>query len=388
MKKSRRLQSIPPYIFSDLERMEAEKRRKGEEIISLGIGDPDLPPPERVIETMFSSLREQGAHRYSTSAGELYFREAISLWYRKRFGVSVDPETEVCVLIGSKEGLANLARVIADPDDRVLCPDPGYPVYSQGGALLSDAVPEFYPLDRNFLPMLPFREGCQLIYANYPNNPTASFANLSEVSRIVESARASGAVLCYDNAYSELYFHGDPPPSVLQASRSFEGLVEMHSLSKTFNMTGFRVGFAVGDSSVISSLKNVKSQTDSGVPRFVQKAGAAALDMYSGGGRPDEVEASVREFRNRMKVLVDGLRTAGFDAAMPGGTFYLWLRVNGSGTQMVRDMLNAGVVAAPGRAFGPAGEQYVRFSVTSRIESIRRAVEIIGGMPHIGRYVP
>ena len=388
MKKSKRLLSIPPYIFSDLERIEAERKRAGQEVISLGIGDPDLPPSERITDALASSLKEEGAHRYSTSAGEPFFRNAIAEWYRNRFGVTVDPEMEVCVLIGSKEGLANIARGIVDPGDRVLCPDPGYPVYSQGGALLSDAIPEFYQLDENFLPHLPFRDGSSLIYVNQPNNPTASFATSADVHNIVESARESGAVLCYDNAYSELYFDGDPPPSVLQTPGSMEGLVEMHSLSKTFNMTGFRAGFAVGDSSIISSLKKIKSQIDSGVPRFVQTAGTVALEMYSGTRRPEEVESSAREFRSRMQLLVGGLNDAGFDASMPRGTFYLWLRVSGSGTEFVRDMLSAGVVAVPGIAFGPAGEHYVRFSVTANISAIRRAIELIGRMPNLKNYLP
>lgn len=388
MKKSRRLLSIPPYIFSDLERIESERKRRGDEVISLGIGDPDLPPPEIVTETIISSLNEEDAHRYSSSAGESYFREAISDWYKNRFGVSVDPETEVCVLIGSKEGLANLARGIVDPGDRVLCPDPGYPVYSQGGALLSDALPEFYPLDEHFLPSLPFRHGCPLIYVNHPNNPTSSFATLADLRRITESARMSESVLCYDNAYSEHYFDGDAPPSVLQSSRSMDGIVEMHSLSKTFNMTGFRAGFAVGDSSVISSLKKIKSQTDSGVPRFIQRAGSAALAMYSGANRPEEVTSCVNTFRSRMHALVEGLKSVGFDAVMPKGTFYLWLKVNGSGAEFVRHMLNVGVVAVPGIAFGRAGEHYVRFSVTTGIERIRRAAELIGSMPGVESYLP
>ncbi len=388
MKKSRRLLSIPPYIFADLERLEAERRKRGEEVISMGIGDPDLSPPASVSEALVSSLKEDGTHRYSTSAGEQYLREAIAEWYHGRFGVSADPETEVCVLIGSKEGLANLARAIVDPGDHVLCPDPGYPVYAQGGALLSDAVPEFYRMDEKFLPVLPFEHNCPLIYVNHPNNPTASFATLADIGRISDSARESGAVLCYDNAYSELYFGEDAPPSVLQSSHSKEGLVEMHSLSKTFNMTGFRAGFAVGDSTIISSLKKIKSQTDSGVPRFIQRAGTVALSMYSGVNRPLEVVTSVREFRRRMDALVRGLNAAGFHATMPAGTFYLWLMVKGSGTEMVRDMLNAGVVAVPGVAFGPAGENYIRFSVTTEFDSILRAVEVIGKMPGLDKYLP
>lgn len=378
MKTAERIGRLPPYIFADLERLEEEKRREGVDVISLGIGDPDLPPPGFVTEALVEALKTGGFHQYSSSQGEKFFRDAVAEWYGKRFGVSLDPDREVCALIGSKEGLANIARAFVDRGDRVGIPDPGYPVYAQGAALLSDGVPVAIPMNDDFLPELPFPERLAVVYLNYPNNPTAAFAGPEDIDHFVEAAKDGGSLLCYDNAYSEQYFGDRRPPSVLQTRHSFEGVVEFHSLSKTFNMTGFRAGFAVGDEDVIASLKKVKSQIDSGIPKFIQAAGAAALSKYSGQSRPKELEDNAAELERRMRCLVDGLSGLGFDAEMPGGTFYLWLPVNGEGTDMVRQMIEAGIVATPGIAFGSAGRNFIRFAVTAPKEQIETALERLG----------
>lgn len=378
MKTAERIGRLPPYVFADLERLEDEKRREGVDVISLGIGDPDLGPPQFVTDALVEALGRDSFHQYSSSQGERFYREAVAEWYGKRFGVSVDPDREVCALIGSKEGLANIARAFVDRGERVGVPDPGYPVYSQGAALLSDGLPVTLRMNDSFLPEYPFPENLAAVYLNYPNNPTAAFAGRDDIDRFVEAAQDGGSILCYDNAYSEQYFGDRRPPSVLQTKHSIEGVVEFHSLSKTFNMTGFRAGFAVGDEKLIAGLKKVKSQIDSGIPKFIQAAGAAALGRYSGAGRPVELEENAAELEARMRCLVDGLRRLGFEAAMPGGTFYLWLPVAGDGSEMVRAMIEVGIVATPGMAFGSAGRRYVRFAVTAPKERIEEALRRMG----------
>lgn len=378
MKPADRIGRLPPYIFADLERLEESKKKEGVEIISLGIGDPDLPPPKFVSEQLVEGLKGKDAHQYSSSAGERFFREAVAEWYMKRFGVNLDPDSEVCALIGSKEGLANIARAIVNPGDRVGVPDPGYPVYSQGAALLCDGVPVRFSLDSSYLPVFPLPPDISMAYLNYPNNPTAAFADRGDIDRFVEAAREAECVLCYDNAYSEQYFGDNLPPSILQNRHTREGVVEFHSLSKTFNMTGFRAGFAVGDPELIGALKKVKSQIDSGIPKFIQAAGSAALGMYRGKERPKELEDHARELERRMSRLVAGLRELGFDAVMPSGTFYLWLKVKGDGAEMVKHMIDSGVVATPGGAFGEMGRNYVRFAVTAPLENIDEAIDRIG----------
>lgn len=386
MKTAERVGRLPPYIFADLERLEEEKRREGVDVISLGIGDPDLPPPGFVTEALTDALKDVGFHQYSSSQGEKFFRDAVAEWYGKRFGVSIDPDREVCALIGSKEGLANVARAFVDRGDRVGVPDPGYPVYAQGAALLCDGIPVTIQLNDSFLPEFPFPEKLAAVFLNYPNNPTAAFAGLEDIDSFVEAARDGGSLLCYDNAYSEQYFGDGRPPSVLQTKHSFEGVVEFHSLSKTFNITGFRAGFAVGDETVIAGLKKVKSQIDSGIPKFIQAAGAAALGRYSGAGRPEELEENAAELEKRMRCLVDGLRELGFNAKMPGGTFYLWLPVAGEGTGMVRQMIEAGIVATPGIAFGNAGRNFVRFAVTAPMARIELALQRVGENEQVLQY--
>ncbi len=386
MRIASRVENLPPYIFADLERMEEQKRREGVDIISLGIGDPDIRPPSFVIYALVRALDEERSHQYSSSQGERHFREAVAKWYDVRFGVKLDPDREICALIGSKEGLANFARAFVDPGERVGVPDPGYPVYAQGAALLSDGRPVRLEMNENFLPKLPFHRGLKVVYLNYPNNPTAAFASLDDVNGFVDSAHAEGSILCYDNAYSEQYFGDNPPPSVLQTKHSREGIIEFHSLSKTFNMTGFRIGFAAGDAHLISGLKKVKSQIDSGIPKFIQAAGSAALAKYTGRERPQELVRNAEEFERRMKRLVGGLDGAGFDARMPSGTFYLWLRVKGNGADMVRAMIDSGIVATPGIAFGLRGDNYVRFAVTQPVEKVEEAVKRMSASPAVMKF--
>jgi LL-diaminopimelate aminotransferase len=375
-----RISRLPPYIFADLEKLEEDMAKKGVDIISLGIGDPDLRPPRIVTESLKEALNEPGSNNYSSSAGEQYFREAVAEWYQKRFHVKLDPERQVCALIGSKEGLANVGRVLLNAADRALLPDPGYPVYAQGATILSDAVPIVFPLeaDMDFHPNfseIRVDERSKLIFLNYPSNPTGAVANTDMLQKAVDFCRRNGLVLCYDNAYSELFFGPYRSPSPLEIEGSLECTVEFNSCSKMFNMTGFRVGFAVGNETVITGLKKVKTQIDSGIPKFVQKAAATALRRYFDADLSKELEENRRAVAERLDILARGLRRAGLKATVPKATFYLWVNVGMDGAEFVRQLLKVGVVASPGEAFGKNGRRYVRFSVTQPTHRVAEAVE-------------
>jgi LL-diaminopimelate aminotransferase len=375
-----RLERLPPYIFADLERLQEEMTSKGVDMISLGIGDPDLGPPMVVTESLKEALSEPGSYNYSSSAGEAYFREAVAEWYGKRFNVSLNPETQVCALIGSKEGIANVGRVLLNDLDKALLPDPGYPVYAQGSVMLSDGVPVFFPLDsdRAFQPDfsdMKVEEKSKLIFLNYPSNPTGAVADSLTLERAVEFCKQHNLVLCYDNAYSEIFFDSYRPPSPLEIDGSLECTVEFNSCSKMFSMTGYRVGFAVGNEEVITGLKKVKAQIDSGVPKFVQKTAATALNRYFDPDLSKELEQKNRIFKERLEILARGLRKIGLRTNAPKATFYLWANVGMNGAQFVKQLLKVGVVATPGGAFGSNGTNYARFSVTQSTSRIIEAVE-------------
>lgn len=375
-----RMGRLPPYIFADLERLEDEMARKGVDIISLGIGDPDLTPPSVVTDSLKEALNEPGANNYSSSAGETYFREAVVEWYHKRFGVTLSPATQVCSLIGSKEGIANVGRVLLNDGDKALLPDPGYPVYAQGSTILSDGVPVFFPLDseKGFQPEfsgLRVDENSKLMFLNYPSNPTGAVAGEQTLEQAVQFCKKHNLVFCYDNAYSEIAFDSYRAPSALEVDGTSECTVEFNSCSKMFNMTGYRAGFAVGNEKVISGIKKVKAQIDSGLPKFVQRAAATALNRFFDPDLLKQLQAKNQIFKGRLEILVRGLREAGFHAAVPKATFYLWVNVGMSGAEFVKQLLKVGVVATPGEAFGSNGRDYVRFSVTAPTSRVVEAVE-------------
>ncbi|HUI38855.1 MAG TPA: aminotransferase class I/II-fold pyridoxal phosphate-dependent enzyme, partial [Thermoplasmata archaeon] len=270
---ARRLTALPPYPFAELEARAAAARARGEDVVDLSIGDPDLPTPPAVVEAVRDAIRRPELKGYSSSRGERFFREAIAEWYHGRFGVDLDPDREVCVLLGSKEGLANLARAFVDPGSSVLCPDPGYPVYAAGATALCDGTPVAAPLEApefRFDPDLLETPGLRLAYLNYPSNPTGAVTTRTELAAIVERARARGILLAHDLAYSELAFEPGGAPSILEAEGAKECAIEFHSLSKTFSMTGYRLGFAVGRADAVAALARVKSQIDSGAPKVLQ----------------------------------------------------------------------------------------------------------------------
>ncbi len=377
-----RVDRLPPYVFADLERLEEDMVKKGVEVISLGIGDPDLPPHPIVTEALREALREPGAHNYSSSAGESYFRNAVADWYGKRFGVTIDPDEEVCALIGSKEGLANVGRVLLNPGDKALFPDPGYPVYAQGCTILSDAIPVTFRLDPEdaFQPdfsSIEVGQESKLFILNYPTNPTGSIARKETLEKALQFCTEHNLVFAYDNAYSEISFDSYRSPSPLEIDGSKECTVEFNSCSKMLNMTGYRAGFAVGNKKVIAGLKKVKAQVDSGIPKFVQRAAATALNRYFDSDFREVREQNNSVLKERMGILAKGLCKIGLKATVPKATFYIWIDVQTDGAEFVRKLLRFGVVATPGEAFGKSGKNYVRFSATQSTDKIVKAAKRI-----------
>lgn len=370
-----RIRRIPPYLFAGLEEKAAALRARGMDLIDLGIADPDLPPPPFLVEAVRRHLDDPDAHRYPTSRGDPGVREAVARWFEGRFGVTLDPAREIAVLIGAKEGLANLARAFVNPGDPVSVPDPAYPVYANGGAILNDGEPRPLPLDpeRGFLPDLERAAGARLLYLNYPNNPTGAVAPESFYRETAGFAEAHPETLVvWDAAYCELVFGGFRPPSLLAFTRR---AVELHSLSKMMNCTGYRVGFAVGDGEVINALVKVKTQLDSGAPVFLQRAMAEALGRYEGVDPPGEAKNSHEEYGRRKRLLEEGL--ADVEGVLrvyrSPATFFVWARVENDAA-FVERALEAGVILTPGRGFGPGGEGYVRAAVTAPKERIEEAL--------------
>jgi LL-diaminopimelate aminotransferase len=373
-----RIKRIPPYLFVEIEERVRIKKAQGIDIIDFGIGDPDLPTPAPIVEELCKQVRDPENHTYSSSAGELETRKAVADFYKKRFGVDLDPQGEVCILCGSKEGIANFARAFVNPGDKVIVPDPGYPVYGQGATTLCDAVPFRVPLrEKNHYRIedspaeLP--RDAKMMYLNYPNNPTGAVATKDYLLGLALWCIETETIMAYDNAYSEMTFDDYVAPSILEVAK--ENCIEFGSWSKTFNMTGYRIGYAVGDATLINGLKKVKGQIDSGVPKFIQKAANFALEQYKGRDKPQMVKDNVKVYQERRDVMVAGLRKLGFKVASPKGTFYLWFEVGGNAMKFAEKMLNAGIVTTPGTGFGHFGEGYVRLALTQTIPRIQEALE-------------
>jgi len=368
MKVARRVEKLPPYLFVEISKKIAEKRARGEEIISFGIGDPDIPTPPHIIEKLCQAAREPANHRYPESEGLPQLREAIAGWYERRFGVSLDPETEVLPLLGSKEGIGHMAFCFAEPGDTVLVPDPGYPVYSVG-TILAGAQPYYMPLvaKNDFLPDLrripeSVLRKTTLMWLNYPNNPTAAVADLDFYNRVVDFARQHDICVCHDGPYSEVAYDGYRPVSFLEADGAREVGVEFHSLSKSYNMTGWRVGMAVGNATMIDALKRLKSNLDSGIPQAIQYAAIEALT-----GPQDCIEEHNAVYQRRRDLVVDILSRMGLQVSVPQASLYVWAKVPTGYTsvEFANDLLEkVGVVVTPGTGYGRNGEGYVRLSLT------------------------
>lgn len=378
--RAERLKNLPPYLFKEIDRKKAEVIAKGVDIIDLGVGDPDLPTPDIIIDAMKKAVEDPLNHRYPSYSGMNDFKNAAAEWFMDRFKVELDPEKEVLSMIGSKEGIAHLPLAFIDPGDVALVPSPAYPVYNIA-TMFAGGESYFMPLtsDNNFLPELDsisqgIVDRAKLLFINYPNNPTAAVADLNFFNTIVEFAKKNDILVCHDAAYTEMAFDGYRPPSFLQADGAKEVGIELHSLSKTFNMTGWRIGFAVGNKEAIESLGAIKSNIDSGVFQAIQIAGIEALRNYR-----SLVGNIMKIYSSRRDLMIDGLKESGLKAKSPKATFYLWVRVpNGyTSAQFAARLLEAGVVVTPGNGFGNPGEGYVRMALTQKNDRLAEAVERI-----------
>ncbi len=378
IEKSDRLKALPPYLFKEIDRQKSEARKKGVDIIDLGVGDPDMPTPSHIIEALNKAAWDPANHRYPSYSGMGAFNEAVARWYQRRFQVSLSSETEVVTLIGSKEGIANIPLALINPGDIGLATSPGYPVYNTG---IQFAGGQTYFMDllksNQFLPDLSavpdsVAAKAKLMFINYPNNPTSAVATAEFFNDVVRFAEKHNIIVCHDAAYSEMAFDGYRPPSFLETEGAKEVGVEFHSLSKTYNMTGWRLGFAVGRAEVIQALGQVKSNIDSGAFQAVQYAGIAALD-----GDQACVENMNHEYTLRRNILVEGLQQIGLSVEKPRATFYVWIEIpkGYTSTTFASHLLTrAGIVATPGNGFGTPGEGYVRMALTVGTERMKEAV--------------
>jgi len=377
--QAQRLLTLPPYLFAELDRLKQEQIKKGVDIISLGIGDPDLPTPPHIIEALAQAAQDPANHQYPSYEGMLRFRKAAADWYRSRFGVALDPATEVLALIGSKEGIGHLPLAFIDPGDVVLMPDPAYPVY-QAGTLFAGGEAYCMPLTpgRHFLPDLAaipadVLKRARILWLNYPNNPTGAVAPREFLVEAVEFARRHRLILAHDAPYSEIAFDGYRPESILSIPGAKEVAIEYHSVSKTYNMTGWRIGFAVGNAEILAGLGRVKQNLDSGVFQAVQYAAIAALT-----GSQQCVADNCRIWQERRDVLIAALHERGFRIDPPKATFYLWVPVPKGFTSKsfcLELLFKAGVVVTPGNGFGPTGEGFVRAAFTVKADRLREAME-------------
>ena len=376
MRIADRVAGLPPYLFAELDKKVEAKREAGADVISLGIGDPDHPTPPHIVEALQKSAEDPSTHRYPSYYGSPGLRKAIADWYRERFGVELDPVTEVQPLIGSKEGIAHLAWAFVDPGDEVLVADPGYPVYEISTRLAGgDPVSLPHTPEQGFLPDLASTtttSRTKLMWLGFPSNPTAAVAELPLFEEAVGFARENDLLLAHDAAYSEITFDGFVAPSVLQVPGAKDVAVELGSASKTFNMTGWRVGWAVGNAEAIRALATVKTNIDSGIFEAVQRATIAALT-----GPMDHLDEQREIYRRRRDLLVGALNDLGWDLKPPLGSFYLWAPTpGGESSAEFCDLLldRAAVVAAPGAGYGKLGEGWIRFSLTVADDRLEEAV--------------
>ena len=368
MRLSQRMDQLAPYLFVEINKKIAEKRARGEEVISFGIGDPDIPTPANIIDKLCEAARDPANHRYPETEGLPVLRQAIAGWYKRRFGVTLDPNTEVLPLIGSKEGIGHIAFCFIDAGDVALVPDPAYPVYAIS-TKLSGGEPYYMPLtaERNFLPDLnaipqDVLKRSKVLWLNYPNNPTGAVAELDFFDKAIEFARKNNLAVCHDGPYTEVAYDGYKPVSFLQANGAREVGIEFHSLSKSYNMTGWRIGMAVGNASMIDALKRVKSNLDSGIPQAIQYA---AIEAFN--GPHDVITQHNNTYQRRRDLVVDVLNDIGCEAHAPKASLYIWAKIPPGYTSMefsANLLEQVGVLVIPGTGYGPSGEGYVRLSLT------------------------
>jgi LL-diaminopimelate aminotransferase len=377
-----RFETLPEYPLATIPQKKRDLTARGVDVIDLGAGDADLPPPAKAIEALAKAIHTPSMSRYGFGLGLVPFREAVSAWMHKRFGFRVDPITEIVPLIGSKEGISHLALAYLEPGRTAIIPEPGYNAY-QGGALLASSEPYRYALrprtdfliDLDEIPRATL-ERTSILYLNYPNNPTAATAPMDYLERVVARCRELDILLVYDNAYSELTFDGYVAPSIFEIDGARDVAIEFHSLSKTYNMTGWRCGWAVANKEISSTLAKVKSFVDTGQFMAVQVAGVAALESWA-----DFVPNNVATFKARRDAAVTAFREAGFDCEVPRATMYLWIKLPEdvpSANFAERLLEDEGVVVMPGSAFGAGGEGFFRISFITSAERIAEAARRAG----------
>jgi LL-diaminopimelate aminotransferase len=384
LRTAQRIAKLPPYLFAEIDRKVAEAVANGVDIISFGVGDPDLPTPDHVVDALIEAAHDPSTHRYPSYTGMPAFRSAISEWQAHRFGVELDPDSEVQPLIGAKEGIFHLPVAFVDPGDVALVPDPGYPVY-ETGTLLAGGEPWLMPLrpESGFLPDFEEIPGdilrrAKVMWLNYPNNPTSGCVDVGFFQRAVDFCRDHDLLLAHDAAYTEVTYDGYVAPSVLEAEGAMDCAVEFHSLSKTYNMTGWRIGWVAGAPYAIEALKRLKTNIDSGIFDAVQRAGIAALT-----GSQESTRSAVERYRHRRDLLCDGLKSMGLVVEPPKGSIYVWTPVperHTSESFTTHLLQGAGVVVAPGTGYGPSGEGYVRFSLTLDDARLEEGVERLRGV--------
>jgi LL-diaminopimelate aminotransferase len=378
MKLARRLNGLPPYLFVEINRKIAELQAKGKDIVDFGIGDPDLATPSHIIERMCRAAHDPVNHRYPETGGLPELRQAIAEWYERRFGVTLNPAKEVLPLLGSKEGIGHMALCFIEPGDLALVPDPGYPPFSMG-TMLAGGEPYFMPLkeENDFLPhfeAIPdgVADKAKLMWLNYPNNPTGAIADLDFFEEAVHFAQQHGLAICHDAPYTEVAFDGYKAPSFMQITGAKNIGVEFHSLSKTYHMTGWRIGMVVGNADMVNALFRVKSNLDSGVPQAIQYAAVEALR-----GSQEHIARHNAIFQRRRDKLVEVLNKIGVRARMPKATFYVWAKIPPGYTSIdfARKLLDeVGIAVTPGIGYGKEGEGYIRFSLTISDDRLEEGV--------------
>ena len=379
MKIAQRIQTIPPYLFAEIDKKKEEAIKKGVDIINLGIGDPDKPTPNNIIEKLRESVKDPKTHDYPPYTGTAEFRQAVALWYKNRFRVDLDPDNEVMALIGSKEGIAHIFLAFIDPGDFSLIPDPAYPVYKTG-TLFANGFPYIMPLleQNNFLPNLEeideeIAQRAKLMFISYPNNPTAAIADKGFFEKVVKFAKKYNILVCHDFAYSEMTFDGYKTSSFLEVEGAKDVGIEFHSLSKTYNMTGWRLGFIVGNKEAISALSIIKTNIDSGVFKAIQQAGIEALT-----GPQDNIEKMNKIYTGRRNVVINGLNKLGWNLKATKATFYIWLPTpkNMKSIDFANLLLEkTGIIVTPGIGYGEYGEGYVRIALTVDEKRLEEAIE-------------
>ncbi len=379
MKIAQRIEIIPPYLFAEIDKKKEEAIKRGVDIINLGIGDPDQPTPNNIIKKLRESVKDPKTHDYPPYAGTAEFRQAVALWYKNRFGVDLDSDNEVMALIGSKEGIAHIFLAFIDPGDFSLIPEPGYPVYKTA-TLFANGLPYIMPLleENDFLPDLEkideeIAQRAKLMFINYPNNPTAAVAHKDFFEKVVKFSKKYDILVCHDFAYSEMTFDDYKANSFLEVSGSKEVGIEFHSLSKTYNMTGWRLGFAVGNKEAISALSIIKTNVDSGVFKAIQEAGIEALT-----GPQDNIEKMNKIYTGRRNVVINGLNKLGWNLKPTKATFYIWIpTLNKMNSMEFSNLLleKTGIIVTPGIGYGEYGEGYVRIALTVEEKRLEEAWE-------------